>query len=80
MKNKALLALQEIDFCIQELTLFLDMHPDNELALQLLSKYLNQRDTLKEAVEKQNGPLTNLDHSNNEWLWAKNPWPWDKED
>lgn len=80
MTRTALRALQENDFCIQELTLFLDTHPGDEAAMKKLNYHLSKRNELKTAAEKETGPLTNYDHSGCTWEWVNNPWPWDKED
>ena len=70
--------LQQMDFCIQELTLYLDTHPNDLYAFRLLKRHLADRDQLKMEVERKNGPLTNYDTANN-WLWTKGPWPWENE-
>lgn len=80
MNKSSMQALQENDFCIQELTLYLDTHPRDEKALRMLNHHLAKRDELKMAVEKHYGPLTNYDNDGSAWHWVRNPWPWDKED
>lgn len=80
MTKKALLAMQQNDFCIQELTLYMDTHPHDEKALRMLNQHLAKRPSLKMAAEKEVGPLTNYDNDGSHWNWINNPWPWDKED
>ncbi|MBQ4343566.1 MAG: spore coat protein CotJB [Erysipelotrichaceae bacterium] len=78
INSKALYLLQSNDFCIQELTLYLDTHPEDRTAAHLLSKHLEIRDELKHAVENEMGPLTNYDHETRDWRWIKGPWPWER--
>ena len=77
MMNNTMQLMQENDFVIQELTLYLDTHPDDAMAIKRLSHHLNRRPILKAALEKEMGPLTNYDNTLNEWAWVYNPWPWD---
>ncbi len=77
--SNALLYHQGNDFCIQELTLYLDTHPEDRTAAYLLNKHLEMRDDLKAAVENKMGPLTNYDHNTKDWRWVKGPWPWERE-
>ena len=78
--NKRLSALQENDFCIQELTLYMDTHPKDTEALNVLNQHIKRRDALKKAAQREVGPLTNYDHDGCTWDWVNDPWPWDKED
>ena len=79
MNKRTLRNLQEIDFCIQELTLYLDTHPHDVEASHYLLSLLKKRHAIKEAFIKDNGPLTIYDCFDDE-CWYHNPWPWDKED
>ena len=74
-----LLKHQQNDFCIQELTLYLDTHPEDRTAMRLLQRHLNMRDDLKEAVQRESGPQTIYDNDTRDWRWVKGPWPWEKE-
>lgn len=79
MTNSNALYLHQCnDFCIQELTLYLDTHPKDVAALHLLNRHLEIRDELKRNAEKKMGPLTNYDHDTNDWRWIKGPWPWER--
>lgn len=78
-RTNALLKHQQNDFCIQELTLYLDTHPEDRNAMRLLRRHLDQRDDLKADVEQERGPLTNYDLDTRDFRWIKGPWPWEKE-
>ena len=71
--------LQEIRclaFAIQELTLYLDTHPDDEKALCLHNKYCREYRELTDKYQKIYGPLTSQ-FPCNKWRWIEEPWPWE---
>lgn len=70
--------LQALAFAIQELTLYLDTHQQDEEALDLLQKYQHLYHSREAEFEKQYGPLTNRTPiRNKEYLWLNDPWPWE---
>ncbi len=78
MKKK----IYEYDFAIHELVLFLDSHPTNRKALELIREYKQRRAKLVEEFEARFGafvvnpsdaPATDC------WEWIKSPWPWDNK-
>ena len=79
MTDNALLLFQQNDFCIQELTLYLDTHPQDKTAYRLLRRHLEKREELKFNLEDEMGPLTHLDNTARENTWYKGPWPWENE-
>lgn len=79
-KNHGMKELQEIDFAIQEVVLFLDTHPNHEVALSYYRYAKKLRERKLEEVEKMVGPLTNRDCQAMCWDWINNPWPWERED
>ncbi|MCP3738698.1 spore coat protein CotJB [Rossellomorea sp. BNER] len=70
--------LQEVDFVICDLTLYLDTHPDDYDAVEQYNQFIKKRKSLKKQFEKQFGPLTNFgySYSNYPWDWKDAPWPW----
>ena len=79
MNRNSLLKLQQIDFCIQELRLYLDTHPEDSTAKKLLMHHLKERDDMKETVQYTRGPLTLYDHDTRNKKWEDGPWPWEIE-
>jgi spore coat protein JB len=75
MKEKLLLRVSSAGFAMHELRLFLDTHPDNKEALEMLEKYQSKYTALKKEYEEQYGPLSLNGINSDEWL--KDPWPWD---
>ncbi|KUP06605.1 cotJB protein [Bacillus coahuilensis m2-6] len=70
--------LQEVDFVILELTLYLDTHPNDIESIKQYNHYVKERHKLKEQFEKNYGPLTNFGYSYTKqpWEWKSSPWPW----
>lgn len=63
-------------FAIQELTLYLDTHPDDEKSLCLHNKYCREYRELTDKYQKAYGPLTSQ-FPCNKWRWIEEPWPWE---
>jgi spore coat protein JB len=71
-------SLQEIDFVLVELNLYLDTHPDDIQALQQYNHLVQQRWQLAQEYENNYGPLMHFGHSysRHPWQWKDTPWPW----
>lgn len=74
--------IYELDFAIHELVLFLDSHPRNRRAMELMREYRAAREKAIAAYEEKFGkyivtpsdvPLTE------KWEWLDSPWPWDTD-
>lgn len=70
--------IMEVDFAINDLNLYLDMHPEDAGIYEKLKAYTNECIRLKDEYAKKYGPLTIDQTTSNEYEWIKNPWPWDK--
>ncbi|GIP33682.1 spore coat protein CotJB [Paenibacillus sp. J2TS4] len=70
--------LQEVDFALVELTLYLDTHPGDRQAIQQYNQLAMQRQKLAGQFEQEYGPLMHFGHSFTRypWQWAEAPWPW----
>lgn len=73
-----LLRLQEVDFVLVELTLYLDTHPFDMQAIQQFNQLAQQRQTIACEYESAYGPLLQYGHSYSRypWDWKDSPWPW----
>ena len=77
-REALLFQIMEYDFAINDLNLYLDLHPENEKIYEIFKNYTKKCIELKDKYAKMYGPLT-LDQTNSEsYEWMKNPWPWDK--
>ncbi|WP_028561947.1 spore coat protein CotJB [Paenibacillus pinihumi] len=70
--------LQQLDFVLVELTLYLDTHPNDMQALQQFNKTAQQRQQAAYNFEMEYGPLLQYGHSYSRypWQWSQTPWPW----
>lgn len=75
----ALKELMALDFKLYDLQLYLDTHPFDR---EILEKYMDLADEAEEArenYEEKYGPLKAVNAATNtEWMWIKNPWPWER--
>ncbi len=67
----------ELGFALDEVTLFLDTHPDHAEALEYYRRIKQQYAEAVKEYERTCAPLT-LDRLTGyiSWLWAKPPGPW----
>jgi len=73
--------IQEIDFAIIDLNLFLDTHPNCKEALELFTELCATSKSLKNDYQAKYGPLYATKSSRNtpfEWVGACYKWPWEK--
>ena len=77
-RNQLLRQIQEYDFAVNELTLYLDSHPNDMKAIEKHLALAKDLDVLKMAYTKEFGPLTACDGSRaGKWNWINSPWPWE---
>ena len=77
-RKALLLRIQMCCFVLNDLNLFLDTHPDNQMALEHFRK---NQEMLREAQADyiaRFGPLQAKDYMGGErWNWVDGPWPWE---
>ena len=77
-REEALRRVQEADFVLYDLNLFLDTHPDDAAAMKNMATYQKAACQLMEEFEKTYGPLTARDlYGDTRFEWLNSPWPWD---
>jgi spore coat protein JB len=76
---QSLRQLQEIDFVMLELNLYLDTHPCDLRAIQQFNGLSGRRAQIRQAYEAQFGPLYHFGLSYNRYPngWNEGPWPWE---
>ena len=79
MKRKQLLRqIQEYEFAVNELTLYLDSHPNDSKAIEKHDAWAKDLEILKLTYTKEFGPLTACDGTKHgSWDWIDSPWPWE---
>lgn len=71
MKN-----IMAVRFYTWDLHLYLDTHPCDETASELLEKYQKKNEELTAQYECQYGPLSaSTGHGS---AWTEAPWPWER--
>ncbi len=76
-RDMCLRRLSALQFAMWETRIYLDTHPCDEEAKEMLKNYREKFDKLRAEYEKEFGPLTLNGINSDEWL--KDPWPWDNE-
>ncbi|MFQ3542948.1 spore coat protein CotJB [Halobacillus rhizosphaerae] len=71
-------SIQQVDFALVELTLYLDTHPQDTQAIQQFNLLAAQSHELKNQYEQCFGPLRQYgaSFSGTPWNWKDAPWPW----
>lgn len=73
--------IQELEFVAIELNLFLDTHPQDQVAQRDFQAVRNQLMAARKRYEDIYGPLTVIGFTppHHQWLWIESPWPWEIE-
>ena len=78
-KEKMLLKIVALSFAINDLNLYLDLHPDNKEVFNLFKKYIDEKKELKNEYQKKYGPLEVTGDKGMKYNWLDSPWPWDNK-
>ena len=76
-RQKMLLKLQELDFILNDLNLYLDINPNDMNMYETFKKTALEYDMLKKKYYDKYQVLELCSDINNKYTWYKNPWPWD---
>ncbi len=76
-QEKKLYEIMALSFAINDLNLYLDLHPDRKDLFQLFKKYVQDKDRLCEEYTKTYGPLDVDEATGLKFNWINSPWPWD---
>jgi spore coat protein JB len=72
--------LQQLDFAIQELILYLDVYPECSRALEQFHRLRCEREQLMQEYREQCAPVCATDNVSGEhWDWISAPWPWQND-
>ncbi len=69
--------LMAYSFAINDLNLYLDLHPEDETTYELFKKYVKEKNSLEDLYSEKYGPMTVTETQSTKYSWLKNPWPWD---
>ena len=78
-QEELLLEIMALSFAINDLNLYLDLHPTDQTMLALFNDYKNEADKLTKEYEARYGPLTVNSNSigNSTFNWVMS-WPWEE--
>ncbi|MCI5492872.1 MAG: spore coat protein CotJB [Lachnospiraceae bacterium] len=70
--------INEVSFAVNDITLYLDTHPEDEEAISYFNHYSEMRRKALRTYEEHYGPLT-IDTASptGNWCWATQKWPWE---
>ncbi len=79
-EEELLMEIMSLSFAINDLGLYLDLHPEDTEVLNKFKEYVEKSCKLEMEYVKNYGPLELIDAtSKNRFDWIKNPWPWANE-
>ena len=78
-KEKMLYKVMSLSFAINDLNLYLDLHPDKKDVFDLFKKYSQEKEKLCNEYEKLYGPLEVTGTTGSKFDWIDSPWPWENK-
>ena len=79
-KDQILLCIYEYDFALNDLSLYLDLHPENMQMYNMFKKINKERQYYVNVYEEKYGPLELDSTEYNEYEWINGPWPFEGVD
>ena len=77
-KQKALQDVRQHQFALIDAGMYLDSHPEDEMALKYFRMMRKKKQQAEELYQKHFGPLTWFDAGTDKrWNWIDEPWPWE---
>ena len=76
-KERLLYQVMAYSFAINDLNLYLDLHPDNKRMLDLFKKYVKEEKELCNEYVNKYGPLEVNEVKGQKFDWINSPWPWE---
>lgn len=77
-KQTIMKEIQQTDFVLKELNLFLDTHPYHKEAIEMFKRYKKKSAELIAEYEKIFTPVTpSAERDMASWEWLRGPWPWE---
>lgn len=79
-RERLLEEVMAADFYLVELNLYLDTHPCDQNAINLLNQSIQRARMIRDNYERFYGPLTAMNSfSKYPYQWIESPWPWEKQ-
>lgn len=80
-RNDMIRQIQQLNFAMIELGLFLNNQPECQNALAMFDRLRLMYINMRNEYENLYGPLTydGVNAERDGWSWMKGPWPWEGE-
>ncbi len=69
--------VMQYSFAINDMNLYLDLHPDDKKAMAVFEDFVKEAHNCKKEYEESYGPLSVTHTKGNNFDWIDNPWPWE---
>ncbi len=81
-KEQYLLDLDQVQFAMHDIHLYLDNYPNNGSMIQEFNRNREMYNQILADYEKRYGPIVIYSDSLNKtpWQWDNRPWPWEGSD
>ena len=81
-KEQYLLDLDQVQFAMHDIHLYLDNYPNNNSMIAEFNKNRDMYNKILDEYRAKYGPIVIYSDSLNTtpWQWDKNPWPWEGSD
>ncbi|MGN1298862.1 MAG: spore coat protein CotJB [Candidatus Scatovivens sp.] len=76
-RKELLMKIMQYKFSVNDISLYLDTHPNDRNALRLHNEYVRTLKKLEESYEEKFGPLT-FETEMDSWQWIEDKWPWER--
>lgn len=76
-REAKLFTVMEYSFAINDLNLYLDLHPEDRNALMLFEDLVKEEKEAKRNYESSYGPLTVTHVKGDKFDWIDSPWSWE---
>ena len=74
-----LLKLSQMEFALNDLSLYLDLHPNDMAVFNKFREYTNEYKRYLHELEKTYRPVCLSSINKDSYEYYKNPWPWDND-
>ena len=79
-KERMMLEIQQLDFAMKDINLYLDVNPNNTCMIRKFNEYLMRKNRLLQDYETRFGPITltspNSSLEKTPWAWLETKAPW----
>ncbi|MFU0824424.1 spore coat protein CotJB [Clostridium sp.] len=79
-RTELLRQIQQVEFALVDLNLYLDNHPTNKKAIEDFNEFQEEYMKLKKEYETRFRMFANFGNSKADpsWSWVDEPWPWER--